>query len=299
MKQLLSPDDLALLLNEREIDLAILEAHGNGSLYCDNAHVPGATAVNLNEFEVDMDAVPRRFWRLVDDQTLAANIERLGISKDTTVIIYADRMLPAARLAFALLYAGVEDVRVLDGGLAAWRASGQPTARFLSPPRAARPFGARIPVHPEYIVTTDELRARMATPDHQIGDVRSLDEWEGRATGYSYVSERGRIAGARWARGGPSSHRLEDYGDEFGRWRDFREVEAMWIREGIERGRPTTFYCGTGWRSAVAFLFALWMGWQNVSLYDGGWFLWSEGPDARRNPIARPSSMPRSLQRAG
>ncbi|MEJ2247847.1 MAG: rhodanese-like domain-containing protein, partial [Acidobacteriota bacterium] len=42
------------------------------------------------------------------------------------------------------------------------------------------------------------------------------------------------------------------------------------------------FYCGTGWRASEAFFYAYLMGWERISVYDGGWFEWSL--DAR-NPV--------------
>jgi Rhodanese-like domain len=49
--------------------------------------------------------------------------------------------------------------------------------------------------------------------------------------------------------------------------------------------RPTSgwpFYCGTGWRASEAWFCALLMGWQRISVYDGGWLEWAQDPS---NPI--------------
>jgi thiosulfate/3-mercaptopyruvate sulfurtransferase len=42
------------------------------------------------------------------------------------------------------------------------------------------------------------------------------------------------------------------------------------------------FYCGTGWRASLAFFYAWLMGWQRISVYDGGWLEWSSDP---ANPV--------------
>jgi thiosulfate/3-mercaptopyruvate sulfurtransferase len=42
------------------------------------------------------------------------------------------------------------------------------------------------------------------------------------------------------------------------------------------------FYCGTGWRASLAFFYAWLMGWEHISVYDGGWFEWSSDP---ANPV--------------
>jgi rhodanese-related sulfurtransferase len=35
------------------------------------------------------------------------------------------------------------------------------------------------------------------------------------------------------------------------------------------------FYCGTGWRASLAFFYAWLMGWEQIAVFDGGWFEWS------------------------
>jgi 3-mercaptopyruvate sulfurtransferase SseA len=45
-----------------------------------------------------------------------------------------------------------------------------------------------------------------------------------------------------------------------------------------------SFYCGTGWRAAETWFYAYLMGWPDISVYDGGWYEWSQDPAS--NPIA-------------
>mgnify|MGYP003605601489 FL=1 len=49
-------------------------------------------------------------------------MSKYGITKDTTVIVYGPDS-GTERVAFVMLWAGVENVKVLDGGLAAWTSS--------------------------------------------------------------------------------------------------------------------------------------------------------------------------------
>jgi thiosulfate/3-mercaptopyruvate sulfurtransferase len=53
------------------------------------------------------------------------------------------------------------------------------------------------------------------------------------------------------------------------------EIEKMWAEVGIKPNKHNSFYCGTGWRGSEAFFNALLMGWSNISVFDGGWFEWS------------------------
>jgi len=55
-----------------------------------------------------------------------------------------------------------------------------------------------------------------------------------------------------------------------------------WKEAGIIPEKQLAFYCGIGWRESEAFFNAWLMGWPKVSVFDGGWFEWSNNPE---NPI--------------
>jgi thiosulfate/3-mercaptopyruvate sulfurtransferase len=64
--------------------------------------------------------------------------------------------------------------------------------------------------------------------------------------------------------------------------RSYHEIEANWRAWGITADKRVAFYCGTGWRASEAFFCAHLMGWEKISVYDGGWYEWSS--DAA-NPV--------------
>lgn len=67
--------------------------------------------------------------------------------------------------------------------------------------------------------------------------------------------------------------------------RSAQEITRFWLDEAIYPGFQTAFYCGTGWRASVAFYYAWLMGWENISLYDGGWFEWSQSLQATESSL--------------
>ena len=75
-------------------------------------------------------------------------------------------------------------------------------------------------------------------------------------------------------------------------------VENYWQTVGIAREHPVIFYCGSGWRSSVAFFFAkCLLGWPDVRNYDGGWLEWSElHPDAPKHAVVVPAEAGEALQ---
>jgi thiosulfate/3-mercaptopyruvate sulfurtransferase len=53
------------------------------------------------------------------------------------------------------------------------------------------------------------------------------------------------------------------------------DIRQFWRQEGIHSTLHIAFYCGTGWRASLAFFYAWLMGWENICVFDGGWFEWS------------------------
>lgn len=68
-------------------------------------------------------------WNKVSDEQLKAMLAKHGIRHDTTVILYGRDVYAGARVAQIMLYAGVKDVRLLDGGWQTWSDAGLPVER--------------------------------------------------------------------------------------------------------------------------------------------------------------------------
>ena len=69
-----------------------------------------------------------------------------------------------------------------------------------------------------------------------------------------------------------------DYQDADGRMKPAADILDFWRANGITPQRHNAFYCGTGWRASLAFFYAWLMGWDDISVYDGGWLEWSSDP---------------------
>ncbi|STV91321.1 thiosulfate sulfurtransferase ynjE [Klebsiella michiganensis] len=82
------------------------------------SHIPGAGYIDTNEVESEP------LWNKVSDAQLKAMLAKHGIRHDTTVILYGRDVYAAARVAQIMLYAGVKDVRLLDGGWKTWSDAG-------------------------------------------------------------------------------------------------------------------------------------------------------------------------------
>ncbi|USX24866.1 rhodanese-like domain-containing protein [Oxalobacteraceae bacterium OTU3CINTB1] len=279
-RQLVAPAWLAMLIDGARVEARpslnwrLLEVGCGGAAMFEHAHIPGASYLDTGEFECEP------LWNKVDDAALLSVLLSHGVRHDTTVILYGRNNLAAARLAHLLLYAGVEDVRLLDGGFAFWQAGGYACAQGAvakAADRSVADFGVAFPAHPEYLIGTSEARALLSTHDGALVSIRSEAEFLGKVSGYSYIAARGDIPGARWGRAGADGdvNSMSAYHLDDGRMKPAAEIALQWREQGIVEDLQLGFYCGTGWRASMAFFYAWLMGWPRISVYDGGWLEWS------------------------
>lgn len=252
------------------------------------SHIPGADYIDTNEVESEP------LWNKVSDAQLKAMLAKHGIRHDTTVILYGRDVYAAARVAQIMLYAGVKDVRLLDGGWKSWSDSGLPVERGTAAPVKPEPdFGAPIPGQPQLMVDMQQARGMVHRQDASLVSIRSWPEFIGTTSGYSYIKPKGEIAGARWGHAGSDATHMEDFQNPDGTMRSANDITAMWKAWNIREDQRVAFYCGTGWRASETFMYARAMGWPNIAVYDGGWYEWSADP---KNPVSQGERGPDSVK---
>jgi thiosulfate/3-mercaptopyruvate sulfurtransferase len=259
-----------------EQEVTIFEAGSEGQAAYAAGHIPGAVYLDTNALE----APP--LWNRLPDRELEAALLAHGVAHDSPVLLYGRDTSAAARAAVLMMYAGVEDVRLLDGGYQAWTACGYEVEVGIRQPVPAASFGRPVPAHPEYIIDIEEARAILADDDAALVSIRSWAEFTGQISGYERLEARGRIAGALWGHAGSTPDQMDHFRQDSNTMRDPVEIEANWRAWGITPEKRVAFYCGTGWRASEAFFYAYAMGWNRISVYDGGWSEWSADP---ANPV--------------
>jgi 3-mercaptopyruvate sulfurtransferase SseA len=239
-------------------------------------HIPGARYLDTNVLETPP------LWNRVPDTELEAALMAHGVAYDTPVVLYGKDTRAAARAAIIMMYAGVEDVRLLDGGYQAWTAAGYEVEGGTRLPVAIAAFGREIPGRPDYIIDIEEARAILADDDAALVSIRSWAEYVGQISGYDYIEAKGRIAGSLWGHAGSTPSQMDHFRRADNTMRSAHEIESNWRAWGITPEKRIAFYCGTGWRASEAFFYAHVMGWRRISVYDGGWWEWSQDP---ANPV--------------
>jgi molybdopterin synthase sulfurtransferase len=262
----------------------LCHAHYRNKGAYEEGHIPGAIKLDSNTLE-SPDT-----WNCRSPQELKLALEQSGISYDTTVILYGRYSFPnnddpfpgssagdlgAMRCAFLMLYAGVRDVRILNGGLQAWSDSGFKISTQSVARKPISDFGQKIPYRPNLIVDISEAKEILQSPDKNLVCVRSWSEYIGEVSGYNYIRKKGRIPGAVFANCGSDAYHMENYRNVDLTTREYHEIKKLWAGVNITPDKHNSFYCGTGWRASEAWFNAWLMGWSNISVFDGGWFEWS------------------------
>ena len=166
-------------------------------------HLPGAHHVDLDA-ELSGPPGPGGRHPLPTAHAVEAALRRCGADDGARVVVYDQGpSMAAARAWWVLRYFGVEDVRVLDGGLAAWTAAGGPTTTD-----APEPGAGTIEVHAGGLPVLDAESAAGLAREGVLLDVRAAERYRGETEPIDPVA--GHVPGARKPAGDRAGVRRRD-----------------------------------------------------------------------------------------
>jgi len=231
-----------------------------GILSYREGHLPGARFADLDT-ELSGRRGPAGRHPLPEATDFEELMRRLGVDDDGAVVVYdAADSVPASRAWWELRYFGHDNVRVLDGGYAAWIAAGQPVTAD-EPTVAPGNFTARPGGLP--ILDADEA-ARVAN-DGVLIDVRIEGRYRGEIEPVDAVA--GRIPGAVNL---PTSANV----GADGKFLDVETLGARFDSLEIEPGAEVGAYCGSGVNAAHTVLAMTLAGRPTPALFVGSWSNW-------------------------
>lgn len=263
----------------------ILEA-GNHSRKPHADHLPGAQYLNTNDIESEENG-----WNILSAEECEQVFMAKGISKDARLLIYSASLSAACRVAFVAYWLGISEIKILEDGLTSWRNLDYPLEKAWSSSQKVNSFGGSVPGRPRILISTSEnlLAARRNNPELVLASVRSLEEHQGTTSSYTYIEHAGEPAGAVWAKASCGKDDVADLLTSKQKIKPLAEIAQAWQANGLTGEKEVVFYCGTGWRAAVAFFVAKELGWSKVRLFDGGWYDWSRqhAADPEKFPLKK------------
>ncbi|HTX97579.1 MAG TPA: sulfurtransferase [Mycobacterium sp.] len=239
----------------------------DGRLAYLEGHIPGAVYVSLEDELSDHSIPGRGRHPLPSGHNLAAAARSWGIRQDAPVVAYDDwNRAGSARAWWVLTAAGIENVRILDGGLAAWRSAGH---HLETGPIVAAPGNVTVPHDDLYAGSRPTLTAEQAgagsvtlldarAPERFRGDVEPLDPVAGHIPGAKNLP-----SGAVLAADGTF---LGDYA-----------LSQLLSDHAIDGDAGMGVYCGSGVTATVTIAALAAMG-RQAALYPGSWSEWSSDP---------------------
>lgn len=250
-QDIISADELAKKL--RDNNLVVISA-GPKAEY-DKQHITGSINIPYNTFDKPgaVEGI------LIANTEIAKILGEQGVSEKNSIVVYDEYDgRYAARIHFLLKYMGAADVKVLDGGVEAWRAGRKPITRnptnvtkktFTASPKAAM------------MLTAKDLGSSRS--NSVLIDARSPGDFTGREN-----NSKGHIQGA-------INIEYKELLAADGKLKSKAELEKLFASKGVSRDKEIVLYCSSGVRTGIHYLaLTTVLNYPNVKVYDGGYNEW-------------------------
>ena len=212
-------------------------------------HIPGAAFFDHQLFS---DPLAEYEYMLAPDAMLVKHIGEIGISNDSEVVLYGPHIIAnATRAWWVLRYCGVKNVRIMDGGLAAWQAAG---GELESGENKYEPATFEANFNKAMFASMEDVQAAIEGPDVEVQDALP-QEWHDR----EHIPNSTCVP-------------LLDFEKGLGGFPTQEELNAR-ISDTDPNKRIIT-YCGGGIAATINAVAHLVMGHENVAVYDGSLFEW-------------------------
>ncbi|AIY01104.1 rhodanese-related sulfurtransferase [Arthrobacter sp. PAMC 25486] len=243
-----------------DVRWALGDPHGRDHYLA--GHIPGAVFVDMDTELASHGQPSDGRHPLPAESDFAATVRHWGINTGDTVVVYDDAGAAAAARAWWLLgYAGVPNVYLLDGGLAAWRAAHLPLAEggeTAEPGDAVVHFGAKTTIDADAAAAWDGILLDARAGERYRGEAEPIDP------------RAGHIPGAVSA---PTSENLRE-----GSFLPAAQLRERFAALGVSEDVPVAVYCGSGVTAAHQ-IAALEIAGFTAALYPWSWSAWSNQPE--------------------
>jgi thiosulfate/3-mercaptopyruvate sulfurtransferase len=233
-------------------------------------HIPGAVFFDIDLIADHDQDLPHM---LPKSEALAKAMTALGLGDGMRFVVYdALGLYAAARVWWTLRAYGVEDVRILDGGLPRWIKEGRRLETGDAHPNP-RVFTPRL--EGKFVASIDEVREALENGSAQVVDARPAERFRGAVPEPRPGVKSGRI---------PGSLNLP-FVDiiEHGALKAPDALKAAFAEHKVDLAKPIITTCGSGVTAAILALAVEESGGKLEGLYDGSWAEWGSRGDC---PVA-------------
>jgi thiosulfate/3-mercaptopyruvate sulfurtransferase len=264
----LAADPVAYAKPELLIDAATVKADGSKYHLVDvrpatafaQGHVAGSRHAELAKWgkALGEDKADEAFWKV--------QLKAAGVTPTKPVVVIGSDVREVCRGWWLLKYAGVKDVKVLNGGIDAFTKAGGPLTEKLDetevPAHDWKRDTGRLAKKTDLIVSIDDKLA-------QIVDARATGEFTGTQ---AMAKKGGHVPGA-------AHLEWKDYLDDAGKFKSAADLKSLIAAKKIDLTKACTTYCQSGGRASVAAFALELMGAKGVKNYYASWSEWGNAAD--------------------
>jgi len=232
---LLQPEELKTLIDKKEPGLRIIDVRQNAKYL--TGHIPGAAQVWRPDVEDKKHSLP---GMMAPQDQIEALLGNLGISSKDTLVIYSDGP-DNARLWWILAFYGfpLDQMKILDGGIDAWKGKGYPTEIFSTRwGKAVFEFPKKSRKVSSLLCSLREVKSALESPHNIVLDVRSKKEYLGEEKKEGAI-RAGRIPGVTWIEW---KEVIVEEGPYRGYWKSAEEIKKIFSAKGVTPGKDVFLY---------------------------------------------------------
>jgi thiosulfate/3-mercaptopyruvate sulfurtransferase len=204
------------------------------------------------------------------------HMKRLSIRRTDEIVLYDTLGCFSSQRAFFMLrYFGLENVKILNGGIEKWKSEGGlvESGPVIDPPHVEGDYNFQIENKYHFSLKLDDMYAfagRIVNNQdtHQIVDARAAPRFNMEADEPRPGLRRGNISGSK------NLPFMETINFEQGTLKTNQEISQAFLKRNVDVNTPATFLCGSGLTACIpAFGYGLLSesGFDQISIYDASW----------------------------
>ena len=263
-------------LDANKDKVVILDVRKDVKSFTKEGHIPGAILVPWKKVRATKVVNGVKIKGMLPPREQFEKLMRsLGVNNDDDIVIVtrghnAPQVAFGTRLYWQLKYYGHDNVALLNGGLAAWKAAKKPVSHDPAPKPKPGNFTARAERR-EMLATTEDVEKALKEGRANFFDARSFDQYLGLFYKKKFLKEPGHIPGAKFA---PTSAFLTHKGPKM--FVDAATLKKALAALGAGKKEDVAF-CNTGhMASGLWFVMHELAGDANAKLYDGSMHAWTQ-----------------------